>query len=214
MRQQEDSTINVAVAPPSEKTVADYLDVSGPSAIKPIIAKHFTPSSRGKGDIHLVVIHSMEGSEVGTKAESCAYWFAGRNARYPAPRASAHYAVDNDSIVQMVSLKDVAWHAPGANHNGVGIEHAGKAKQTRDDWLDDFSKAMLLISAGLTARICKAYELPVQFVDSDALLAGDFGITTHDEVTKAFKKSSHTDPGKHFPMDWYLQQVLAAYDLL
>ena len=92
----------------------------------------------GGRTIDLIVIHTMEMDEKGDTAEHCALWF-----KNPAAKVSAHYCVDADSIVQCVRDQDVAWHAPGANHDGIGIEHAGRAKQTGRDWSDAYSVAML-----------------------------------------------------------------------
>ena len=77
----------------------------------------------GPHPIDLLVIHTMEAPEKPDTAENVAKWFAGSTA----PQASAHYCIDADSIVQCVQDRDVAWHAPGANHNGLGFEHAGTA---------------------------------------------------------------------------------------
>lgn len=186
------------------------LMLSEPAAIKFVQAQHFTPGKRGVFDIDLIVIHCMDGVEKPNKAEEVALWFAGKG-RDPAPKASAHYGIDNDSIVQMVLEKDIAWHAPGANRNGIGIEHAGLARQLRADWFDPFSRAMLLISSGLVARCCKHYGIPVQWVDAASLKTNTPGITTHAEVNNAWHKSTHTDPGRGFPLDWYLDQVRLAY---
>lgn len=165
--------------------------------------------------IDLIVIHSMEGSEVSTKAERSSAWFAGKNPRFEAPRASAHYFIDDDSIVQGVRDDGVAWGAPGANHNGLQLEHAGRARQTRAQWLDPFGIAMLTRSARLSAGLCERHTIPVQYVDHHALKAGTKenparGFTTHWDVTKAFRKSTHVDPGPAFPVDWYLDRVREA----
>lgn len=169
-----------------------------------IQAQNYTKANRK--EIRWVVIHSAEGLEKSDKAENMALWFAGK-AKEPAPRTSAHYAVDCDSIVQMVRDVDVAWHAPGANRFGIGIEHAGKAKQTDLEWFDEFSKPMLELSVVLTAKLCARWIIPPVFVDAAGLLQNKHGITTHAEVTKAFKKSTHTDPGKNFPLAWYVDEV-------
>lgn len=164
-------------------------------------AKNFTRANRQ--DVRMIVLHSMEAAEASTTAENVARWFAGASA----PRASAHYCVDADSVVQCVREEDVAWHAPGANSTGIGIEHAGYARQTRAQWLDDYSSAMLTLSARLVADICRRWAIDPVFVGTDALKRGERGITTHDAVSKAFGKSDHWDPGKGFPMDWYLGRV-------
>lgn len=157
-------------------------------------------------DIRHIVIHTAEMAEKPTGAEALGAWVSGPSA----PQASWHYAVDNDSIVQCLDDKYIAWHAPGANRSGIGIEHVGYAKQSAAEWTDDFSEEQLVRSAALTARLCKKWGIPVRFVDAEGLKRGDAGITTHDAVSRAFKKSTHYDPGSHFPMDKYLQMVLDA----
>ena len=97
-----------------------------------IQARNSTPANRTT--IDLLVIHTMEAPEKPDTAENVARWFAGSTA----PQASAHYCIDDDSIVQCVHDKDVAWHAPGANHNGLGFEHAGFAAQAPKDWQDAY----------------------------------------------------------------------------
>lgn len=167
-------------------------------------AKNYTWASRQAADIKWIVLHSMESPEKPTMAEAVANWFAGPDA----PRASAHFNVDDDSIVQSVKIEHVAWHAPGANRHGIGIEHAGRAKQTRADWFDDFSRRMLEEqSAPLCAYLCFLLHIPAKYVDRAGLLAAERGITTHNEVTQAFRRSTHWDPGPGFPMDWYIERV-------
>lgn len=166
-----------------------------------IQARNFT-----KGRTHhidLLVIHTMESPEKPDTAEAVAKWFAGS----AAPQASAHYCIDNNSIVQCVKDTDVAWHAPGANHNGLGFEHAGRAAQSAADWSDDYSDQMLRLSAVLIAQKCTEYGIPAVFLREADLLAGRRGITGHAQVSKAFKLSTHTDPGANFPIERYLGYV-------
>lgn len=152
--------------------------------------------------LDLVVIHDMEWTETDQTAEACAKYFA--RAKIP---ASAHYNVDNNSVVRSVLDKDVAYAAPGANHNGIHIEHAGYARQTTAEWLDPYGQAMLLRSAKLMEEICWEYKIPIVFVGVSDLRLGKSGITTHAAVSKAFGRSSHTDPGFNFPLEYYLSLV-------
>lgn len=169
--------------------------------MKFIQARNYRKGRLGKVD--LIVIHSMEAAEKPTTAEAVANWWAGPST----PVSSCHYCVDSDSVVQCVRDEDTAWHAPGANHNGIGIEHAGFAKQTKAEWMDDYSMNMLGRSAELAAKLVVRHTIPVEFVDAAGLLKGKRGFTTHAEVSKAFKKSDHYDPGKGFPLSEYLDMV-------
>lgn len=158
----------------------------------------------GGRQIDLIVIHTMEMDEKGETAENCAQWF-----RNPGAKVSAHYCIDNNSIVQCVRDQDVAWAAPGANSDGIQIEHAGRAKQTGRDWSDAYSTAMLERSAALVAELCTKYKIPVAWLYAADLKAGKRGITTHDAVSKAFKRGSHWDPGTGFPFERYLGLIRA-----
>jgi N-acetyl-anhydromuramyl-L-alanine amidase AmpD len=169
--------------------------------MKFVKAKNFTAGR--DSSIDLIVIHTMETPEQTSRAESVASWFAGASA----PQASAHYCIDADSVVQCVKDSDIAWHAPGANHDGIGFEHAGEAKQTGREWGDEFSTAMLDRSAALAAEKCAAYGIPVVWLSVSDLRAGRRGITSHNNVSKAFGSSSHWDPGSGFPIQRYLRLV-------
>lgn len=158
----------------------------------------------GGRKIDVVVIHTMEMDEKGDTAESCALWF-----KNPNSQVSAHYCVDVDSVVQCVKEEDIAWHAPGANHNGIGVEHAGRAAQTGRDWSDDYSTKMLANSSELVAGVCARHGIPVVWLQATDLVAGKRGITSHANVSKAFKRGSHWDPGDNFPIEKYLAAVRA-----
>lgn len=169
-------------------------------------ARNYTPGPRDVA-IDLIVIHDMETPELMTEAEDVANYFANQ-APSSATGSSANYNVDNDSIVCCVHEDDIAWHAPHANHNGIGIEHAGRASQRAQDWADPYSEAELHLSARLSADICRRRNIPVQFVDAAGLKRAERGITTHWEVTKAFGPvGGHTDPGPNFPMAHYIDLV-------
>lgn len=154
--------------------------------------------------IDLIVIHTMEAAETYQTAENVAKWFAGSNA----PIASAHYCLDGDSIVQCVKDEDIAYHCKGANDNSIGFEHAGYAKQTSENWHDEYSKKLLELSSELCAKLCIKYNIPIKFINANGLKNKERGITTHGEVTKAFAiPGGHVDPGKNFPINEYIIMV-------
>ena len=46
----------------------------------------------------------------------------------------------------------------------------------------------------------KRWGVPFEALTHDALLVGRRGITTHASVSKAFRRSTHWDPGPSFPL--------------
>lgn len=169
----------------------------------PFVEAKWYTKTNGR-QIDLIVIHTMEAPEKGTTAESVAAYFAKGTVK-----ASAHYNIDNDSIVQSVLEKDVAYHAPGANHNGVGLEHAGYAGQGKAGWEDAYSTAMLQRSATLSREIAARHAIPHVWLWPADLRAGKRGFTLHHNVSLAFGKSEHWDPGPDFPIASYMALVRA-----
>ena len=167
-------------------------------------ARNYTVVLTKPRSIDLIVIHTMESPDKPDTAERVAAWFAGSNA----PRASAHYCLDVDSTIQQVRDRDVAWHAPGVNHNGIGIEHAGYAKQSAKDWKNAYNQAMLTRSAQLVASLCKEYNIPIERRTADELKSKMRGICGHVDVTNAFSGGrGHTDPGLNFPWEEYITLI-------
>jgi N-acetyl-anhydromuramyl-L-alanine amidase AmpD len=162
-------------------------------------AKHYRRG--GNTPVSRLVIHDMEAPEKATTAESVAAYFAKGTVV-----SSCHYCIDSDSIIQCVREEDVAFHAP-PNTGSIGLEHAGYARQTAEEWIDAYSMAMLRLSAGLAADICRRHNLPLVWLSPADLLAGHRGITSHANVSKAWRRSTHTDPGPNFPVDFYLSLI-------
>jgi hypothetical protein len=176
-----------------------------------------------------IVIHSAECSETASAAEALASYAA----HMPPDRsASWHYAVDADSTTQSVREKDTAWHAPPLNPYSIGIEQAGRAKQLESEWNDAYSLALIegqLVP--LVARICARHRILPRLVSDDLLREGldqasrardvaarDMvrklysGVITHSQISRVFKKSDHTDPGAHFPLEAFVRQVVERID--
>ncbi|GAA0936235.1 peptidoglycan recognition family protein [Actinocorallia libanotica] len=147
----------------------------------------------------VIVIHSTEAPEGPLTAENVANYFA-----QPSTKASAHVTVDNNSEVRSVADEDTAWAAPGANSDGLQLELAGYARQSRKDWLDDYSLKMLQRAVYVVAAWCKKYSIPPRRLTRAQLRAGEKGLTSHADVTAVYKRSDHTDPGEGFPWDWFI----------
>lgn len=161
--------------------------------------------------VEVIVIHTMEAPITKATAENVASWFGGPQA----PRASAHYCVDLDSVVQCVREEHTAWHAPGANSNGIGIELAGRAAMKAADWEKPDALSTLRFAAVLCAEIAARYDIPIVKLTKEQLKAGNVkGFAGHVDVSKAFGKSDHWDPGPDFPWGAFLGMVKGASEPL
>ncbi len=152
--------------------------------------------------IRLVVIHTMEIPERDGAAALCARWF-----QNPDSEVSAHYCVDADTAIQCVREQHIAWHARGGNANSVGIELAGFAGQRSLGWSDAYSRAVVERAARLTADVCRRYGIPIRRLRASDLVAGRRGVTGHADVSAAFRKSDHWDPGPDFPWARFLRSA-------
>jgi N-acetyl-anhydromuramyl-L-alanine amidase AmpD len=164
---------------------------------------------QGKRAVRVIVIHDMEFPETNKAAEVIAKDFATTT-----DQRSAHICVDSDSIVQCVLDNDVAFAAPGANNDGIQIELAGFAKQTREQWLDPFGVLLLDKAANATAQYCLKYDIPVRQLTNEQLgNKVSKGIVGHRQVTQVFKKGTHMDPGPNFPWDFFIQRVQQHFEV-
>lgn len=156
--------------------------------------------------LRLIVWHDMEAAEKDGTAEAVANYFATTS-----KPASAHVNVDNNSFIYCVDKDDTAFAAPGANADGYQVELAGYAGQSREAWLDGYGMAMFKQAAQAILPVVKAHAIPPRWVSDDELRNGvSKGHTTHAQVTRVFRKSTHTDPGAGFPHDHALAEVIRA----
>lgn len=151
-----------------------------------------------------IVVHDMEAGESSDRAESTAAYFAtGSGGR----QVSAHFCVDDNSVVQCVLLKDTAWtvgNRPG-NNRGINWEFAGFARQTRAQWLDAFGQAMFREAAPIIRADAKRFNIPLRRCTVADLRAFRPGVTSHNDLRLAFGVTDHTDPGPNFPWDVFLK---------
>lgn len=181
-----------------------------------IQAKNFTPCAVRNLDV--LTVHVMQAPEKGNTARSTSQFFANqprhktidlhwRPDGKPWSGSSAHICVDATEAIRCVQDNDIAWHAPGVNDTGIGIEHAGFSEQTPAQWADDYSVKMLDRSAWIMAVYCAFRALPIVFLNEGDLIARKKGITGHVQVTRAFKVGDHWDPGPSFPWQSYLEKI-------
>jgi N-acetyl-anhydromuramyl-L-alanine amidase AmpD len=190
------------VSSKSSSSAANYTAQNSGGTMPFIQARYYSPANRTK--IDQIVIHTMEAHERNDTAENVARWFASKDS----PQASTHYCIDNDSVVQCVHDHDIAWHASQANPTSIGLEHAGFARQTADEWRDEYSQAVLKNSARLAAQLCRAYNIPIVRLNPAQVRNGERGFCGHVDVNVGYgNHGGHTDPGLSFPWDDYLRMV-------
>lgn len=165
-----------------------------------IWAKQFYRGRRNS--IKRIYIHSMEAPEKDQTAENVARYFSTIDRK-----ASAHICVDNNSEVRCVRDEDTAFHVGNDNSSSLGLELAGYAKQTRNEWLDDYGKALLKRAAKIVANWCRVHNIPAVWLDVVDLKEGQRGISSHYNGGLAFGGTSHWDPGPGFPHDYFIQLV-------
>lgn len=183
-----------------------------------IQAKCYHHANRAAVD--LIIIHTMELPCQPGIARRLGERFRDLDLSKSKPK-SAHFGVDPAEVWQYVHEADVAWHCPKANRRGIGVEHAGRALPAYDaggrrladptDWASLEGQAVLRLSAGLVARLCRAWGVPIERPPVAALPHGARGIVGHWDVTRAFPGSgTHVDPGPAWPWDAYLEAVRTA----
>lgn len=156
------------------------------------------------------VLHTSEGSEGHNSAEALAGYLGqpgdrpnGRGGYYG---SSYHTIFDTTQVIPAVPYDTVAYSAGGGNAHGIHGCFPGKAGQTREQWLDPVSRAMIRHAAAWLVDLEEEFGIPVGIKMSVAEMQQyRSGLADHHTVSLAFRKSTHTDVGPGFPWD-----VLAA----
>lgn len=155
-------------------------------------------SSRGSAKVRAVVIHTTEGSFLGSLG-----WMLS-----PRSQVSAHYLVGAGSdaapgkpwtpVVRLVPEDEKSWTARSANPTTINYELAGYARRSRADWLTR-DRLQLETTAALVASDVLEYGIPIKL--------GYPGILGHVHLKDYGFPNDHTDPGLGFPWDVFLAMV-------
>jgi N-acetyl-anhydromuramyl-L-alanine amidase AmpD len=108
----------------------------------------------GREKPHRIVCHITDGHE---HAEPVAEMW-----QQPHHGSSAHFVIGQDgTVIQSVTIADIAWHAHEANADSIGIEHCARTPHElgkSDPGLPP-SDALYRASARLVAWLCHAYGI-------------------------------------------------------
>jgi N-acetyl-anhydromuramyl-L-alanine amidase AmpD len=145
-----------------------------------------TKAWRSARSIDQVVVHVTEGT----------FWGSVRWLRRRRSGGSSHFVVSREGrIVQMVDLKDVAWHAGNlwTNRRSIGIEHEGHTRY------GGFTEPQYKASARLLAYLSRRLGISL---DRRHVIG-------HNEVPNPYGPGRggidhHTDPGRHWRWRHYL----------
>jgi N-acetyl-anhydromuramyl-L-alanine amidase AmpD len=165
-------------------------------------ANSFRRSDRAVGDIRRIVIHTAEIQERRDSAEDVAGFFSN-----PSTSTSAHACIDNNSVVECVKDKDVAFHALGDNDATLGYELSGFAGQSKAEWDDAYSKQVVERTARYTAGKAHLYGIPARWLTAGQERARESGFVTHAIVSQVFGEGIRSDPGRFFPYDLFMERV-------
>ncbi|MSS45919.1 N-acetylmuramoyl-L-alanine amidase [Cutibacterium sp. WCA-380-WT-3A] len=130
---------------------------------------------------------------------------------------SAHYVCDIAETIQCLPDDVIAWHAP-PNRRSIGIEICADGGSrssfqhpehayTRSQWLSPQVWPAVARAAALTRDLCHRHNIPMQQLSVADVKAGKHGICGHNDVSEAFHKSDHDDPGPTFPWDQFIKEV-------
>jgi hypothetical protein len=168
---------------------------------------------KSQGPNRLLVVHTSEGSEGDSSAENLGVLLAQPGDRYVNGvdskngmyGASYHYVIDTDRVLPAVPDNVVSYSAPGANSDGIHFCIPGRAIQTREQWLDTVSRKAIRQLADTMVDRAAAAGIPLFRLTVAQIQAGRSGYCSHYDISLAYRRTNHTDPGPNFPWD-----VLAA----
>lgn len=155
-----------------------------------------------------LVFHDEEYPLRDTSAEAIARMFAS-----PKSGGCAQYVIDADSEQHPVAELELSWNAP-PNTGTIGFERDGYASWSLKEWRAPKAQMTTCRVAARAAEVAARRRIPVTWLEiADLKRLGRMarGCTSHNNRSKAFGLSTHTDPGPHFPIAEFMALVRRAY---
>jgi N-acetylmuramoyl-L-alanine amidase len=150
-----------------------------------------------EAEIDRIVIHYTAGD--GDSAEDNGNYFKGANRK-----ASAHYFVDEDSIVMSVKEEDTAWHAGNweMNCRSIGVEMCSYKDVDGNYYI---AKDTIENAVQLTRRLMKKHDIPapgvVRHYDVTAKKCPE-PFVRNEALWQDFKKRIAAQTESDAPADW------------
>jgi len=142
------------------------------------ITKDFIMHNRPRTQLraHGIIIHNTD--NLGDSAIANKNYFDTESAK-----ASAHFIIDADTIIQCIPTNETAWHAgPTANSLYIGVELC----TTNDSkWFNEIWKRAVY----LFAKVFK--ELDIRSINS-------FNLRSHASTSNEYQETDHQDPLAYF----------------
>lgn len=153
--------------------------------------------------VEKIVVHTSEGRETEGGARNLVSYLGRITGGY-------HEVTDNKEAITCARDDQVTAGAAGMNARGWHICGVGSAHQKAEGWADPYSHAELTIMANRVARACLRLGIPAVRLDVGRVAhAGYKGLCGHVDVSKAYGKTDHTDPGPDFPWGTFMTSVQA-----
>ena len=175
-----------------------------PSPVPPYVGPPRNHGPQTNRPIRRVVIHSTVSPCEPGGARAIARYFMQTDRD-----ASAHYITDPAETIQGLYDSWVGYAAP-PNEGSLHVEMCDIPGPRPDDkpgtarwralrrvwrWVRPAQRRMLRRTARLTAQLCLAEQLPIEWLTVADLRAGRRGITSHANVSLTWRQSTHWDPG-------------------
>lgn len=160
-------------------------------------------SSRWGARVRFFCLHTEEGNQT---ARGLHDWMIRNGVSY-------HYVLGGGLVIDHVDTDFASWSALDANPYTINLVFAGsKAAQSRQVWIDKYLPD-IRNAAILFVQDAKKYD-PLEPVvlaqDYKAIGSGKTGAMDHSGITYGLGIGDHTDVGKNFPWDLFLNFVKEA----
>ena len=167
--------------------------------------------------VKYLVVHTSEqsGSDDPDDAEDLANYLESPGDRPSSSRpgqywgSSYHAITDSDRVLPAVHDYRVSYSAGGGNRYGLHICLPTRAGNSREDWLTGEARQYIRQCAAWIIDKCDVHGLPIQRLTPADLVDGASGYCGHVAISRAFNRSTHTDPGDQFPWGTLAHDIVA-----